>query len=144
MAILMTRRFELAGVAVVVRWLRRSDSLCSPMRRTPSRTASRARGPADFKFSAGYSQRALLEVKKLHNGKFWNGLEKQLISYMKSDKCSVGRFLAVQYREHNPKTEVGRRRSSVIGATKLLGDKLDLNLASTVVDARKPLSASKL
>jgi len=31
------------------------------------------------------ARRALLEVKKLHNGKFWDGLEAQLPSYSKSD-----------------------------------------------------------
>jgi hypothetical protein len=50
------------------------------------------RGPVDFKFSSGYFHRAHLEIKKLHNGKFWNGLEKQLPSYMKSDEVSDGWF----------------------------------------------------
>ncbi len=51
-------------------------------------------GPVDFKFSNGYSHRAHLEIKKLHNGKFWNGLEAQLPSYMKSDEVSDGWFVA--------------------------------------------------
>jgi len=45
------------------------------------------RGPVDFKFSGGYVHRAHLEVKKLHNGKFWNGLDLQLPAYMSSDRC---------------------------------------------------------
>lgn len=31
------------------------------------------RGPVDFKASSGTTARLLIEVKKLHNGKFWNG-----------------------------------------------------------------------
>lgn len=36
------------------------------------------RGPVDFKASSGTSARVLIEMKKEHNGKFWNGLEGQL------------------------------------------------------------------
>lgn len=57
------------------------------------------RGPVDFKFSTGFQKRAHLEVKKLHNGKFWNGLDKQLPSYMKSDEVKLGWFMAVRYRD---------------------------------------------
>lgn len=57
------------------------------------------RGSVDFKFSNGYSRRALLEIKKLHNGKFWNGLDKQLTSYMRSDACVDGWFVAIAYRD---------------------------------------------
>jgi hypothetical protein len=55
------------------------------------------RGPVDFKFSSGYSRRALLEVKKLDNTKFWQGLRKQLPSYLKSDECRNGWFVALRY-----------------------------------------------
>jgi len=40
-----------------------------------------------------------LEVKKLHTGKFWNGLEEQWPAYMKSDELRKGWFLAVRYRD---------------------------------------------
>ena len=102
------------------------------------------RDPVDFKFSAGYANRALLEVKKLHNGKFWNGLEHQLTSYLKSDKCDVGRYLAIQYREHGRKTAVGQRKLLLPKRTADLAMKLGLDLKSTRVDARKKLSASKI
>ena len=56
-------------------------------------------GPVDFKFSNGYSRRALLEVKKLHNTKFWSGVRSQLPAYLKSDECKDGWFLVVQYKD---------------------------------------------
>jgi hypothetical protein len=48
------------------------------------REVNLGRGPVDFKFSNGYEARALLEFKKLHNGRFWNGLLRQLPSYSKA------------------------------------------------------------
>ncbi len=58
------------------------------------------RGPVDFKASSGTTARLLIEVKKLHNGKFWNGLNHQLPSYMTSDDATHGWFIAVQYRSN--------------------------------------------
>lgn len=99
------------------------------------------RGPVDFKFSNGYVQRAHLEVKKLHNGKFWNGLEEQLPSYMKSDQVRDGWFLAVRYRDGEAAdkrvTELGPRVTALSTTRKL-------NLQYAVVDARPKESASKL
>jgi hypothetical protein len=57
------------------------------------------RGPVDFKVTSGSKYRLLIEVKKVHNGTFWNGLEAQLISYMKSDDCQNGWYLAVRNRD---------------------------------------------
>ncbi len=99
------------------------------------------RGPVDFKFSSGYSHRAHLEIKKLHNGKFWNGLEKQLLSYMKSDEVADGWFIAVRYRSNksaqNRIQELNRRVAKLATAEQL-------NLRYGVIDARPKESASKL
>lgn len=121
-----------------------AESRCIAAGVVIDREVDLGRGPVDFKFSAGYANRALLEVKKLHNGKFWNGLEHQLTSYLKSDKCDVGRYVAIQYRDHRPKTDVGQRKLLLPKRTADLGTKLGLNLKSEHVDARKKLSASKL
>jgi len=99
------------------------------------------RGPVDFKFSTGYSHRAHLEIKKLHNGKFWNGLEEQLPSYMKSDEVSMGWFLAVLYRDNKAAKERIKeldRRVAKLAETK------HLDLRYGVIDARPKESASKL
>jgi hypothetical protein len=99
------------------------------------------RGPVDFKFSRGYLQRAHLEVKKLHNGKFWNGLEAQLPSYMKSDEVTNGWFLAVQYNESKTSQYRAKELPARVSA---VGQQKQINLKYGLVDARPKKSASKL
>lgn len=99
------------------------------------------RGPVDFKFSKGYARRAHLELKKLHNGKFWNGLETQLPSYMKSDDVSIGWFLALQYND----TKTSKKRAKELPAkVKAAGQDNGIDLKYGLVDARSKPSASKL
>lgn len=100
------------------------------------------RGPVDFAFSNGYSNRALLEVKKLHNGKYWDGLENQLLSYLESDNCPNGYFLSIQYRDggvsERRQRELPRRVSALrerYGA---------MAFRYQTVDARPKPSASRL
>jgi len=66
-----------------------------------------------------------MEIKKTHNGKFWNGLESQLPSYMKSDEVTNGWFVGVRYREgrvHDDRvSELGNR-------VKAVGEKKGINL----------------
>ena len=98
------------------------------------------RGPVDFKLSCGTSMKLLIEIKKVHNGKFWNGLEAQLPSYMVSDGTDEGWFAAIRYRD---------LRSSEERVRKLPGRVLALNddgkhYKYLTIDARPKDSASKL
>jgi hypothetical protein len=99
------------------------------------------RGPVDFKFSTGYARRLHFEVKKLHNGKFWNGLEAQLPSYMKSDEVSDGWFLAIQYNERKISVDRARELPERVRAT---GHRNQIRLYFSLVDARPKQSASNL
>lgn len=99
------------------------------------------RGPVDFKFSSGYARRAHLEVKKLHNGKFWNGLEQQLPSYMTSDECDLGWFLAVQYRDNKSARD---RARALPARVKRLAQAKNMRLRFGLVDGLPKDSASKL
>jgi hypothetical protein len=99
------------------------------------------RGPVDFKFSNGYEHRAHLEVKKLHNGKFWNGLDRQLPAYLSSDAVKKGWFLAVRYRDGKQWDE---RQQELPGRVKQAAEVHGRCLRSALVDARRPKSASKL
>lgn len=99
------------------------------------------RGPVDFKFSTGYERRAHLEVKKLHNGKFWNGLERQLPSYMRSDQVRDGWFLVVRYRDGRKWDDRVRELPERVSR---LSQQEQINLVSLVVDARPAASASTL
>jgi len=99
------------------------------------------RGPVDFKASSGTTARLLIEVKKLHNGKFWNGLRDQLPSYMTSDEATHGWFVAVQYRSNKAAVERLKQLPAQVG---VLADKVKKSIHYTAVDARRPLSASKI
>lgn len=99
------------------------------------------RGPVDFKFSNGMAFRAHLEVKKLSNSRFWNGLDAQLPSYLKSDAVRDGWFVAVRFTDS--KTERDRAtylRERVLRASELHGRVF----RSAMIDARPKASASKL
>lgn len=99
------------------------------------------RGPVDFKFSNGYARRAHLGVKKLHNGKFWNGLDRQLPTYMASDEVEKGWFLAVRYRDGKKWDRRERELPGRVSAAALSHGK---DLRSVLVDARRQASASNL
>jgi hypothetical protein len=99
------------------------------------------RGPVDFKFSNGYVRRAHLEVKKLHNGKFWNGLDRQLPTYLASDEVQKGWFLAVRYRDGQ---KWDNRERELPGRVRAVADRHGRDLRGAVVDARQQQSASKL
>jgi ribosomal protein S27AE len=99
------------------------------------------RGPVDFKASSGTSARLLIEVKKLHNGKFWNGLQHQLPSYLKSDDAHEGWFISVQYRSNRGAAD---RLKSLPDEVSILSQKIGKRIHHSAVDARRPLSASKI
>jgi len=64
-----------------------------------SRENNLGRGPVDFKFSNGYLDRALVEVKLAHNSKFWNGLKLQLPKYLEVEEIDIGYFLVICYND---------------------------------------------
>jgi hypothetical protein len=57
------------------------------------------RGPVDFKFSQGWSRRALVEIKLVRNSKFWDGVLAQQPQYQVSEEVSRGFFLAIGYTD---------------------------------------------
>lgn len=99
------------------------------------------RGPVDLKFSTGYSDQALIEVKKLESGKFWNGLRTQLPSYLSSNGNRDGWLLAVRFRSTGVAEKRAQTLASEVAATAAA---LDLDLRYGIVDAQPKLSASKL
>jgi hypothetical protein len=97
------------------------------------------RGPVDFKLSSGSSARILIEVKKAHNGKFWNGLDSQLPSYLTSDDTEHGWFLAIRYRSNPAST---RRMAELPGRVRKAASASGKSLHYFAIDARRPPSAS--
>lgn len=99
------------------------------------------RGPVDFKASSGATIKLLIEVKKAHNGRFWNGLEGQLPSYLTSDASSEGWFIAVRYR-NNPASE--QRMRELPQRVRQVEEKTGKSFHYGIVDARPPVSASNI
>ena len=73
------------------------------------------------------------------NTKFWNGLNKQLPTYLEAEQVKDGYFIVVIFNEADEK------RTKDIGelASKLNKD-MDCNITPVVVDARPKILASKL
>lgn len=99
------------------------------------------RGPVDFKASSGTSIRLLIEIKKAHNGKFWNGLDAQLASYLVSDQAVEGWFVAIRYRNNKASEQ---RMKELPARVRAAADATRKSLQYKAIDARRPSSASKL
>lgn len=99
------------------------------------------RGPVDFKVSSGTSLRLLIEMKKLHNGKFWNGLRHQIVSYLESDGARVAWFIVLQYRDNAQASD--RLKRLPLEAYKISQEN-NVRIFHKVIDVRRPLSASKI
>ena len=106
-----------------------------------NREVNQGRGPVDFKFSLGYSNRVLIEAKLAKNTHFWNGLKKQLPKYMQIDSCNFGIFLVIVYTDKDLK-----RISDIQNITSETAREYNITLKTVIVDARKnnKVSASKL
>ena len=104
-----------------------------------SREPNIGRGPVDFKFSRGYEKRALLEVKKADNTRFWNGLLRQLPTYMEAEEVNLGFFLIIVYSDADA-ARLGRIQEEVAEARETSGRRL----WPVIVEARQPPSASRL
>ncbi len=108
---------------------------------TLDREVELGRGPVDFVFSKSSKNRVLLEIKKMQNGEYWNGLEAQLVSYLTSDECSRGWFLAVRFGDSKTQKE---RTIALPMRTREASEKSGFSLKSDWVDARPQKSASEL
>lgn len=106
-----------------------------------TREVNQGMGPVDFRFSCGYSNRVLLEIKLAKNTKFWNGLKKQLPKYLQIDSCKNGIFLVIVYTDNDID-----RIKDIQKITKETKELYDINIEVVVIDARttNKQSASKL
>lgn len=97
------------------------------------------RGPVDFKFSRGWQDRALVEVKLSNHTRFWHGLDTQTPTYMKAEGITCGYFLAVQFRDedtgHERVERVQRKAADMSAET-------GYSITPMFVDARPKPSAS--
>lgn len=85
---------QLLFLGVVKHYCRANDIDISP-------EPNIGRGPVDFKVSRGYHLRALLEVKLAKNTRFWNGLTRQLPTYLNAEEVRDGYFLVITYDDRD-------------------------------------------
>ena len=100
-------------------------------------------GPVDFRFSNGYEQRLLLEIKLANNTKLWNGLEKQLPQYLETEQIKNGIFLIVGYT----RKELSKVNMDAVDKVNNVNDLVKhsgKNIVSVVIDASIKPSASRL
>lgn len=104
-----------------------------------SKEANVGRGPVDFKFSRGYNQRTLLEVKLANNSHFWDGPGQQLPAYMEDNEVSVGFFMIIRFnkRDDDRITRIEKIIQNVNQENKF-------KIIYLIVNAEPRLSASKL
>lgn len=101
--------------------------------------AETGRGPVDFKFSNGFTQRVLLEVKLASNSELQHGITVQTPTYMKAEGTKQGRIVVVAH-ETGELEWAGPRVMKWIDEAR---EKHKLELGYRLVSAVKPLSASK-
>jgi hypothetical protein len=103
--------------------------------------ANAGRGPVDFKFSQGWSRKAIAEVKLARNSKYWHGLKKQVVQYVKSEDVPCGFFISIQFTENDL---AKARRDRVADAAADVSKRCGRTIKAKFVDALKKQSASKM
>lgn len=105
-----------------------------------SRENNLGRGPVDFKFSKGYQNRALIEIKLAKNSKFWDGMKLQLPKYLETEEIEKGYFIVICL-EHSELDKVKK----LPDAAKEISKKIKKEIIPIIIDAiPNNLSASKL
>lgn len=106
-----------------------------------SREVNVGRGPVDFKFSAGWQHRVLLEVKQMHSTKLVRGAEAQLPQYQRSEQIQCGYYVCVGYTDD----DFDRFRLDRVKETcATLSAQAGWSITPRFIDARPKQSASKL
>lgn len=103
--------------------------------------ANAGRGPVDFKFSHGWTRRAVVEVKLANNSKYWHGLSVQTPQYMRSEEVDCGYFVTLQFTSNDLETT---RTAPINGIINNVETDANVKYRSVWVDARRKPSASSI
>lgn len=115
--------------------------LCERANVDISREANMGRGPVDFKFSAGWRRRALIEVKLMSNRKFRQGAEAQLPEYLKSERISCAYYVCIGFTDN----DLSDGRKALVRETcEAYEAKSGCTVTPCFIDARPKKSASNL
>lgn len=77
-----------------------ADSYCAANDIDISREVNNGQGPADFKLSAGYNKKIVVEVKLTSNTQLLHGIAKQLPIYMKQENTDKAVYLIIDNSDH--------------------------------------------
>jgi hypothetical protein len=98
-------------------------------------------GPVDFKFSAGWRRKALVEFKFANSSHFWDNLEQQTPTYRQAEQVECGYIVVIQHSDqHCTKDFIDRVTRIVDQVTAARG----WTYEAVFVDVRPRPSASKL
>lgn len=97
-------------------------------------------GPVDFKFSAGWAQRALVELKFAKSRSFWDNLELQTPTYMKAEGQTCGFIVVIQHEARHCSDEFVDRVKRIL---ERIQSELGISYRPVFVDVRPRPSASK-
>ena len=114
--------------------------LCEAADVDMSREADAGRGPVDFKFSAGWHRRALIEVKLLSSSKLYQGAQAQLPQYLASEQVSCAYYMCVGFTDRDLRPE---RLAAVRDMCSRHQDRSGLLVIPRFIDARPKVSASR-
>lgn len=120
--------------STVVHYCRANKVVISP-------ESNAGRGPVDFKFNADWSRQALVEMKLTNNSSYWNGLQEQLVQYLKSEETNLGYFVSVGFTDADFTKE---RMNRVVTVAARVSTEVGRDVRAMFIDARKKQSASKL
>lgn len=99
------------------------------------------RGPVDFKLSADWGKRSLVEIKFAKSSSYWDNLEQQTLAYLKAEGCSCGVFLVIQHFDRHCTAEFVDKTKAIVA--KVSADS-NIDYDVVFVDVRPKVSASKL
>jgi hypothetical protein len=116
-------------------------SLCALADIDMTRESDAGRGPVDFKFSAGWHRRALIEVKLLSSSKLLQGADAQLPQYLASEQISCAYYVCVGFTDRDLRPERLTRVRATCAAYETRSGSVVL---PRFIDARPKLSASRL
>ncbi len=115
-----------------------ADSYCKANDLDITPEAETGRGPVDFKFSSGYTETVLVEVKLSRNSKLVDGYKKQLTAYNSAEQVVRSVYLIIDVGG------MGRKDKALVAARSEMTGEGKPAPEIVFVDGRKKKSASKL
>jgi hypothetical protein len=116
-------------------------SLCALADVDMTRESDAGHGPVDFKFSAGWHRRALIEVKLLSSSKLLQGADAQLPQYLASEQISCAYYVCLGFTDRDLRPERLTRVRATCAAYETRSGSV---VIPRFIDARPKLSASRL